>query len=379
MKRDRQKQLWAALLAVEGIGRGSLKKILKQLESLDIPLEDFWQRKPAQIWELCQLTASQQTALRDFQQRFSPEGYYGWLKAQGINTIISEDKEYPKLLNQIEDKPLVLYTKGSLSGVNQRPIAVVGTRQISGYGRNVIEQIVPDLVAYHVSIVSGFMYGVDTYAHQQAVKHDGYTVGILGFGFNHMYPAGNHQFFQEMLAKGNGFVTEYPPWVGSHRSNFPQRNRIVAGMSLAVVVIEAAVDSGSHITAGYAGDYGRGVCAVPGPITSKYSEGTKNLINLGARLVGSAGEILEEAGVFQSGWSQLAPDENGSLQLCFADTLQEKIYQSLLNGSATTDELARQLQLSISTLNTNLSLLELEGYVVLRNGIWLAKTPSKLV
>jgi len=226
--------------------------------------------------------------------------------------------------------------------------------------------------------VSGFMYGVDTYAHQMAVENKGFTVGVLGFGFGQLYPAGNKKFFAKMLAEGNCFITEYPPWVGSHKGNFPERNRIVAGMSLATVVIEAGQESGSHITARLAGEYGRGICAVPGPITNPYSEGTKWLVNQGARLVSSATEILEEAGVYGNNWSKLISNEVNLNQQTLSDMLQQKIYQQLLNQPLPTDELAKQLELSIPDLNTALSLLELEGYVRRQNNTWFVKNADSV-
>ena len=373
-----EKQLQVAILAVRGIGRRSLRRILRQLDELGVSLGDFWQQKPAQIWQVCGLSIKQQQGLRDFKKHFTPEGYFGWLSRRGIEVITNEDKRYPKLLNQIDDKPLALYAKGDISGANQRPIAVVGTRKISGYGRSVIGQIVPDLVASQVTVVSGFMYGVDTQAHQQAIRSGGYTVGVLGYGFNHLYPAGNRKVFEEMLAKGNAFITEYPPWVSAHRGNFPERNRVVAGMSLATLVIEAGKKSGSHITATLAGEYGRGVCAVPGPITNPHSEGTKWLINQGARLVTSAREILEEAGVYGSDWSKVIPDKVEINQPSFVDELQQKVYQQLLNQPLPTDELAKQLELSIPDLNTALSLLELEGYLQKQNNTWFVKNADSV-
>ena len=181
-----------------------------------------------------------------------------------------------------------------------------------------------------------------------------------------------------MLAEGNCFITEYPPWVGSHKGNFPERNRIVAGMSLATVVIEAGQESGSHITARLAGEYGRGICAVPGPITNPYSEGTKWLVNQGARLVSSATEILEEAGVYGNNWSKLISNEVNLNQQTLSDMLQQKIYQQLLNQPLPTDELAKQLELSIPDLNTALSLLELEGYVRRQNNTWFVKNADSV-
>jgi DNA processing protein len=373
-----KKQLQVAILAVQGIGRKSLRRILQQLDELGVTLEDFWQQKPVQIWELCSLSSRQQQGLRSFKKRFRPEDYFGWLCEQNVDVITNEDKRYPKLLKNIDDKPFVLYAKGDISGINQRPIAVVGTRKISGYGRSVIGQIVPDLVVSQVTVVSGFMYGVDTCAHQQAIKSGGYTVGVLGYGFNHLYPAGNRKFYKEMLAKGNGFITEYPPWVSAHRGNFPERNRVVAGMSLATLVVEAGQKSGSHITASLAGEYGRGVCAVPGPITNPYSEGTKWLINQGARLVTSAREVLEEAGVYGSDWSKVISDKAEINQPSFVDELQKLVYQELLNQPLPTDELAKQLELSIPDLNTALSLLELEGYLQKQNNTWFVKNTDSV-
>ena len=373
-----EKQLWVAILAVDGIGRKSLRRILKQLNDLNVSLRDFWQQKPTQIWQLCGLNSRQQQGLKNFKKRFTPESYIGWVGQKNIVVITSEDKRYPKLLKNIDDKPIILYVKGNLLGVNKRPIAVVGTRKISGYGRMVCEQLVPELVASQATIVSGFMYGVDTCAHQQAVVHGGYTVGVLGYGFNYLYPSGNRRFFDEMLAKGNGFITEYPPWVSGHKGNFPERNRIVAGMSLATLVIEAGQKSGSHITATFAGEYGRGICAVPGPITNRYSEGTKWLVNQGARLVTSAKEVLEEAGVYGMGWSKVIPEQTSIDQPSFEDQFQQKVYQQLLNQPLQTDELAKQLELSIPDLNTALSLLELEGYLQKQNNTWFVKNSNSV-
>lgn len=376
LENNRSAQLMIALLAVNGIGRKTFVNISKRVVDLNVSWDDFWRKKPAQIWQQCGLNSRQQQGLKRFKKRFTPEAYIGWIEEQSIDLITNEDKRYPKYLQKIDDKPLVLYAKGSLLGVNQRPIAVVGTRRISGYGRLVCERIIPELVASQATIISGFMYGVDTYAHQQALLHNGYTVGVLGYGFNHLYPVENKNFFAEMLAQGNGFITEYAPWITGQKGNFPERNRIVAGMSLATVVIEAAQRSGSHITARFAGEYGRGVCAVPGSITNPYSEGTKWLINQGARLVSSGREILEEAGVFGSGWSKIIPDEVDVNQLSFSDAMQQRIYQYLLNQPLSTDDLAKQLKIAIPDLNMALSLLELEGHLQKQNEIWFIKNSN---
>ncbi len=373
-----EREIKVAILAVSGIGRKSFHKILIKLTELNLGLSDFWRQKPKQIWEVCGLNKAQQAELTRFKKRFSPERYFGWLSKQDIKVVCNEDKEYPNLLKEIDDKPLVLYAKGSLLGVDQRPIGVVGTRRISGYGRSVIGRIIPDLVAQQANIVSGFMYGVDTEVQREVLKCGGYTTGVLGFGFNHCYPNKNRQLFKEIISQGGCFITEYPPWVSGHRGNFPERNRIVAGMSLATVVIEAGKRSGSHITATLAGEYGRGVCAVPGPITNPYSEGTKWLINQGARLISSAEEILEEAGVYGNNFHKIIPDVKELGQLSFADEIQQRIYQELLDHPLSTDKLSKRLGLSISDLNIALSLLELEGYLKKQSDTWFVKKPNSV-
>ncbi len=369
-KKEAEKAYVAALLAVQGIGRASLAKIQRCCQELQVSLAEFWRQQPAQIWEISGLNFKQQAALRLFKKNWTPESYFGWLREQKIQLISPEDNNYPKLLKNIDDKPPILYVKGRLIGQLERPIAVVGTRQISGYGRAVIEWLVPALIAHQCTIISGFMYGVDVTAQTAAMAAEGKTVGVLGFGFEEIFPASQQSLFEKMIAQKQCFLSEYPPWVGAHRGNFPERNRIVAGMSLATVVIEAASDSGSHITARLAGEYGRGVCAVPGSIFSPYSEGTKSLINQGARLVSTAREILEEAGILS--WAEasgMESDQRPELgqpnpaQLKLADDWQRQVYHQLQTHSQTSDELADALALPINQLQGILSELELNGFI----------------
>lgn len=204
------------------------------------------------------------------------------------------DPRYPRLLKEIPDPPETLYIEGKLN-FNARPaIAVVGTRKITPYGREMARRFTQELVRKGFLIVSGFMYGVDAVAHRTALELSGPTVGVLGFGFDYMYPKEHRSLAREMIERGNALITEYPPSVSPRPFNFPARNRIVSGMCLGVLVIEAAPKSGSKITAACAANQGREVFAVPGPVGSVYSEGTKELINLGAKLVTSVDDILAE-------------------------------------------------------------------------------------
>lgn len=210
-----------------------------------------------------------------------------------ITIVKLGDADYPVLLAEISDPPAVLYIKGKLNALAPM-IGVVGTRHVTEYGRRVTKGFTRALVRYGFTIVSGFMYGVDACAHSAAIESGGTTVGVLGFGFEYMYPKSHLSLVQQMTTAGNCLITEYAPWEPPRSANFPRRNRIVAGMSLGILVTEAASRSGSRITARLAADQGRGVFAVSGPIDSPFSEGTKDLVNLGAKLVTKAQDILDE-------------------------------------------------------------------------------------
>ncbi len=198
------------------------------------------------------------------------------------------------LLSQIDDPPKRLYVRGKLPDFSKPMIAVVGTRHVTDYGRKVTYSLARDLATAGFTIVSGFMYGVDAIAHGAAIDAGGKTIGVLGFGFDYMYPKSHASLAKRMLETGNTLVTEFEPEVPAMPQNFPRRNRIVSGLCLGVVVTEAAKNSGSMITARLAVEQGREVFAVPGPIDSLYSEGTKELINLGAKLVTNVSDIVDE-------------------------------------------------------------------------------------
>lgn len=282
------------LLAVPGIGRKTFRKLEMLAKEKQIPLFEVWEGK--QSWIEFGLTTKQIVSIKNFQNRFGLDGYFDYLSKKDIRVACFCDKDYPKLLLNIDDPPLVLYIKGDNIDQNKHSISVVGTRKITSYGSAVTKKIVGELADLNFQIISGFMYGVDIRAHEVALESGGKTIGILGFGFDHFYPGVYKQKFLEMLKKGMVFITEYPPFTKPTHGSFPERNRIVAGMSLGTLVTEAAKESGTMITSRLAGEYGRDVFAVPGSIFSEYSDGTKSLLNQGACLVSSGEEITQELG-----------------------------------------------------------------------------------
>ncbi len=282
----------AYLSSVAGIGQRTLFLIVQYVEKYHISWDEFWQRGSALWKEIC-ITEKQIESIHTALKEQSLENYYSELKTRNIRIVLQSSTEYPPLLKQTENPPIIFYAKGQIMDWSTGPpIAVVGTRHITAYGKLVTEKITSELVLEGCPIVSGGMYGVDICAHRAALDYEGQTVAVLGYGFNYIYPRSYAKTFEEFLERGMTLITPFAPTTQPNKGNFPARNAIVAGMSAAVVVTEAAEKSGTHITAEIAADLGRPVCAVPGPITSPYSTGTKILVNQGAALVSSGEEVL---------------------------------------------------------------------------------------
>ncbi|KKS77318.1 MAG: protecting protein DprA protein [Candidatus Woesebacteria bacterium GW2011_GWB1_43_14] len=271
-----------------------------------------------------------------------------------IEKITLKDKEYPKILKKIADPPKALYFRGSLrSNLFKKSLAVVGARRMTRYGHEVIERFIPDLVANGVTIVSGFMYGVDTVAHTEVVQNQGITVAVLGSGINTCYPPENDKLYTKILL-GDGLVlSEFPPEVKPKLWMYPRRNRIVSGLSsLGTLVVEAGGKSGSLITANFALEQKRNVYAVPGPITSSVSMGTNNLIKTGqAKLVVNAADILG------------TPTNKKELSDMVLNPLEEKIYKSLKREPLSVDELAVDTGEALVEIAKATSLMSLKGLI----------------
>lgn len=265
------------------------------------------------------------------------------------------DKDYPKLLKEIHDPPVVLYYRGEILPKDELSIAVVGSRKMTDYGQEVTKSLVRDLVKVSLTIVSGLAYGVDAISHQSALEEGGRTIAVLGSGLNRIYPS-SHQKLAEEIWSGHGAVlSEFLPDEGPRPENFPLRNRIISGLSLGVLVTEAASDSGSLITANCALEQGREVFAVPGPIYSRLSKGPSELIKQGAKLVLGAQDILEELNLEMFKGVVLKETTNSKEE--------EQLLALLLDGPRYADELVRQSGLEVSKTNSLLSLLELKGLI----------------
>ncbi|MGH7204298.1 MAG: DNA-processing protein DprA [Candidatus Levyibacteriota bacterium] len=297
--------------------------------------------------------------LQDFRKKFSLDRYLERMHKEGVWFVTLHQKDYPRLLGQIHNPPIIFYGKGNSDCLEDAPIklAVVGTRKITDYGKQVTELLVSELAVSGCIIVSGLAMGVDAVAHQATLDAHGKTIAVLGSGVDLCTPQENTKLYERILANDGLILSETPLGQQPNKGSFPARNRIIAGLSHGVLVTEGAEDSGSLITANDAFKNKRNVFAVPGPITSAVSKGPILLIHKGAKMVTTAKEIMNELGIMNKG----IPLKKKTIT---ADTKEEQqIIDVLQNENLSFDDIVRQTGLASATVGTLLSLMELKGYV----------------
>lgn len=282
----------------------------------------------------------------------------------GARVLCALDDEYPEAFRRLRDAPPVLYVWGELKPVDSVGIALVGSRRPSNYGTAVAERLARELAQAGVTVVSGLARGVDGAAHAAALASGGRTVGILGSGFSRFYPA-EHRTLADRMAKNGAVLTEFPLSAEPDATHFPRRNRLIAALSLGIVVVEALERSGALITAGLAADQGKDVFAVPGSIFSPLSRGPHRLIKQGAKPVESAMDVLEDIGVFRDLMNKARATSAGAA-VSAPENLSvpgQKILAALSLEPAGIDGLARGAGLTAAEASRELLTLELAGWV----------------
>jgi len=279
----------------------------------------------------------------------------------GIVTI--EDKRYPELLRKIgKDAPKKLYYKGEWNNnIFENCLAVVGSRRLTSYGKKITEQLVTEIAASGVTIVSGFMYGGDEAAHRAAVEAGGRTIAVMPCGIDMIHPEYQEELYNKILENQGLIISEYEGKFPPANWTYPKRNRIVAGLSKAILIVEAGLNSGTLITAEFAKKFGRKIFAVPGPLTSEVSKGTAQLIKNGAEVVTEAKDILRHYDI-SAAKPSLATAKLGLAQTKMEE-LEKNIIEELRKEPLEADILARTLGLSVSKVGTVLSLMQLKGFI----------------
>lgn len=296
-----------------------------------------------------------------------------------MNCIQIVDKNYPKELRNIVNSPDCLYYKGDVSILKMPAITVVGSRNMTDYGRSMTKKIVRELTQFGMCIVSGMAIGIDSIAHRTCIENGGKTVAVLGCGLNHIFPPENYDLYHNILNTGGCILSEYPPDTLPDKKFFPQRNRIVSGLSMATLVVEATYRSGTSITANYAFSQGKTVFCVPNSVGNKNSAGTINLIKKGATLVTCGEDILYNLGLIKESKNfeeiqQIERQKRAELlekeELSQLDNTAQKIYYFIKDNKVTNPEnLSIQLNENIQTINTYLSILELKGLIINKYGL----------
>lgn len=285
-----------------------------------------------------------------------------FIEKHGIEVLFFSDEKYPKRLKNCIDSPILLYAKGTVDFNQQRIISVVGTRNATSYGKNLCKELCEVLAPYNVLIVSGLAYGIDVTTHKECLANQIPTVGVLGHGLDRMYPKIHKTVAQKMVLNG-GLLTEFPILTNPDRPNFPQRNRIIAGIADATVVVEASIKGGALITAEIANSYNKDVYAFPGRTNDVFSEGCNFLIKTNrAGLINNANDLI-----YYLGWdAEIKVKQNmpqTTLQLNLTPN-EQRVIDALKNGQLSIDELSLQLNIQQSKLAIVILTLEMQGIIV---------------
>lgn len=280
---------WLALTFIKDVGPITAKRLLSTFHSPQKIFESGFN----ELKDIEEISDSKAKNIYEFDSWNTVEKEIEAIKNYDLRIIKYTDREYPENLRQIDDSPILLYAKGRFLKEDKYAIAMVGSRNMTEYGKKITGIIASELSSYGLTVVSGMARGIDTLSHKGALKAGGRSIAVLGCGLDSPYPPENIELFEE-LSNNGCVISEFPLGTPPNKENFPKRNRLISGLSLGVLVVEATIKSGSLITANYALEQGRDVFAIPGSITSRNSEGTNTLIKKGAKLVQRVDDILEE-------------------------------------------------------------------------------------
>jgi len=292
-----------------------------------------------------------------FREKFNFKEYFSKLENLKIEAVTVNDKNYPENLKDLEDKPLVLFVRGKLKLADSNSVAIVGSRKMTTYGREVTEKFSSELANLGITIISGLAFGVDFASHKAALSAGGRCIAVLAGGVDTITPRSNEWLGLKIIESRGAIISEFPPGVVPQKYFFPFRNRIISGLSKAVIVTEGAIKSGTIHTVKHALEQGRQVFAVPGQITSPMSQAPLYLIKNGAKMLTETNDILEELDL------QLKVDKDAVEKVMPTDENEAKLLELLENEKLHIDELTRKSKLPMNLVSSKLTIMELKGIV----------------
>lgn len=343
---------WVGLNTVSGIGPVRFKRLLEHFQDAG----SAWQASQSEL-QAAGLDSRSIEALLATRRSLSLDSEVARLAQEGATVLTWEDEGYPSRLRQIHSSPPLLYVRGEILPEDEWAVAVVGTRAATRYGRQMVEEIAGDLARSGITVVSGLARGIDSLAHRAALRAGGRTIAVLGSGIDIIYPHEHRDLADKIIERG-ALITEYPLGTKPEAGNFPPRNRIISGLSLGTLVVEAGKRSGALITADYALEQGREVFALPGSVNSRKSEGTNRLIQEGAaKLVMSVEDILEELNL------TMVERHQEVRAAVPADEREARILEHVSSQPLHVDEIGQRANLPISEVTSTLAMMELKGMV----------------
>ena len=345
---------WLWLSILPGIGSRRFNQLVSHFGSP----EAVWNAELGQLKKISGISEKIIAVLLDPKYKDNMEPYMHKIEKSGIKVFRSVDEDYPSNLKSIPDFPPVLYVRGSIEEQDQKAIAIVGSRTATQYGMNMAEELAYGLAMRGVTVVSGMARGIDTYAHRGALQAGGRTVAVLGCGVDISYPPENKNLIDKVVKSG-AVISEFAAGMKPLPANFPARNRIISGLSMGVVVVEAAEKSGALITVDFALEQGRDVFAVPGNASSMVSEGTNRLIKDGAKLITCVDDILEEFGTIKE--NGIRKERPKVKEYAGLDDDERRLVENLDDDPTHIENLLKKTGYNIQKVNTILTMLEMKG------------------
>ncbi len=341
---------WIALRQIPQVGPVRIRMLLDHFGAISTA----WAAAAPELREV--LPASLVEEMHALRDKTDIAELYSRTTQNGVRVTCLVDDDYPALLKEVPSPPPVLYYRGQLVETDHAAVAIVGTRKVTAYGREMAHRIASDLAKAGVTIISGLALGVDGVAHRAALDAGGRTIAVLGSGIDVIYPGAHRDLARKIEAQG-AVVTDYPPGTQPDRFNFPPRNRIISGLSRGVVVIEAPERSGALITVDFAAEQGRDAFAVPGPVHAPASAGCLRILREGATLVRSADDVLEDLHI-----RKLHREETSPPPVALSDD-ERRLLAVLSSQPLHLDDIAEALSKSVGEVSGELMMLELQGHV----------------
>ena len=346
-----EKRYWIGFNLVKGIGAVRMRALLAYFDSL----ADAWSASAEQLRE-AGLSPKLAEAVEKARTGVDLERVWSQIEKLGVTVLTWDDELYPPRLKEIEQPPPVLYVRGDITMDDHYAVAIVGTRRITPYGRQITEDLASFLAGQGVTVISGLARGVDAVAHSAVLKAGGRTISVLGSGVDKIYPPEHMQMAEKMMKQG-AVVSDYAIGTPPDATNFPPRNRIISGLSMATVVIEAGETSGALITAEFAAEQGREVFAVPGNILAPQSKGTNKLIQNGAQPLLSPQDLMQALNLTRAG------EFKAARKVLPKDAVEAQLLDALGAEPVHVDEIRNQTGLPIEKVSATLTLMELKGMV----------------